>query len=221
MNSSVSISALYRETWRDCLRLCVVASLVLSAAGLVLLPLRDEVLYELLGVFLPADWIASMQLANEALFHQIGGVLLFQTVAIVCFSAVSVLFFPFRDRISLKAEACLTGRRERGPGLHRELWYEAGLVLIAFNMYSCVYLLAYAVGEPLFAYIDLLAFTLLAAFFVLDLLSPPHFRRGLNCLQVIRAWPRLPLQLLLFLPSHPVLTRRLHQHRHQSHHPHN
>ncbi len=198
MNQIGSIAALYRSTWIDCLRLGLASSVILSAVGVLLLPLRDHLLDSLLGAFLPADWLTSIQMANEALFHQIGGVLLFQTVAIICFSAVSVLFFPFRDRISIKAEHYLKGESVSGQGLHRELWYEAGLLLIAFNMYSAVYLLAYVVGESVFAYIDLLAFALLTVFFVLDLLSPAHFRRGLNCLYVVAALKRLPLKMLLF-----------------------
>ncbi len=198
MNQPITPAELYRGSWRQCLRLCIVSSILLSAAGLVLLPLRDEILDKLLGLFLPADWLASFRLANQTLFHQVGGVMLFQTVAIICFSAVSLLFFPFRDRISLHCEQQMIGQCERGPGLHRELWYEAGLVLIAFNVYSAVYLLAYFVGRPLFTYIDLLAFALLALFFVLDLLSPPHFRRSLNSVHVFKAFVRMPLQLCLF-----------------------
>lgn len=188
----------YRATWPACLRLFVVSSVVLSALGLILLPFRDEILDKVIGFFLPSDWLASFHMANNALFHQIGGVLLFQTVAIVCFSAVSLFFFPFRDRISSMAETQITGRPAIAPGLRLELWLEAGLVLIAFNLYSATYLLAYFVGQPLFGYIDELAFSLLMLFFVLDLLSPTHFRRSLNCLYVFRAFRQQPIKLLLF-----------------------
>ena len=180
------------------MRLWVLSSVILSAVGLLLLPLRDEILDNFLGLFLPGDWLTSIHLANEALFHKIGGVLLFQTVAIVCFTAVAVFFFPFRDRISVLTEECLTGQPPPQVGLHRELWFEAGLILVAVNVYSAVYLLAYFVGQPLFSYIDLLAFALLALFFTLDLLSPPHYRRNLNCLYVIKAFKRSPLSLALF-----------------------
>lgn len=198
MENLSSIATAYRATWRACLQLCLFSSLLFSALGLILVPFRDEVLDTVLGLFLPSDWLASYHMANAALFHQIGGVLLFQTVAIVCFSAVSVCFFPVRDRISILAESALTGQSASGPGLHRELWMEAGLVLIAFNLYSATYLLAYFAGQPLFAYIDELAFLLLLLFFILDLLSPPHFRRDMNSLYVLKAWRYRPLQLLFF-----------------------
>lgn len=96
------------------------------------------------------------------------------------------------------AEAAFTGQSVKGPGLRRELWLEAGLVMIAFNVYSAIYLLAYFIGQPLFGYIDELAFCLLMLFFVLDLLSPPHFRRNMNCLYVFKLFRHQPLQLLLF-----------------------
>ncbi len=198
LNPRPSIAEVYRASWPHCLRLFIASSLILSVAGLLLLPLREDVLGNLLGFFVPADWLESLRLANQALFARIGGVLLFQTVAIVCFTVVSVLFFPFRDRISLQVEEQLTNRAAPQPGLHRELWYEAGLVLFAFNVYSLVYLLAYFVGRPLFSYIDVLAFSLLAVFFTLDLLSPTYFRRRLSCLSVLSAYRLLPLQLLLF-----------------------
>jgi hypothetical protein len=193
-----SLGPAYRATRPACLRLCVASSLVLCALGLILVPFRDDILDQVVGLFLPADWLASFHMANNALFHQIGGLLLFQTVAIVCFSAISLLFFPFRDQISLVAETQLTGRSVNGPGLGRELWLEAGLVMIAFNVYSVIYLLAYFIGQPLFGYIDELAFFLLTLFFIVDLLSPPHFRRNMNCLYVFRAFRHQPLQLLLF-----------------------
>ena len=137
-----SLGHVYRATWPACLRLCIASAVVLSALGLLLVPFRDDVLDTALGLFIPADWLASFHMANEALFHQLGGVLLFQTVAVVCFSAVSLFFFPFKDRISAQAELLLTGQSVAGPGLGREHWLEAGLVLIAFNVYSRVYLLA-------------------------------------------------------------------------------
>jgi hypothetical protein len=193
-----SLGPVYRATWPACLRLCIVSSIVLSVLGLILVPFRDEILNTVLGFFLPNDWLASFHMTNKALFHQIGGALLFQTVAIVCFSAVSVFFFPFRDRISVLAEATLTGQSVNGPGLGQELWLEAGLVLIAFNFYSATYLLAYFAGQPLFGYIDELAFSLLMLFFILDLLSPAHFRRNMNSLYVFRALRHQPVQLLLF-----------------------
>ena len=145
-----SLSHVYRATWPACVRLCIVSSIVLSALGLILVPFRDEVLDTVAGMFLPSDWLASFHMANNALFHQIGGVLLFQTVAIVCFSAISLFFFPFRDRISILAETRLTGQAVNGPGLRQELWLEAGLIMIAFNVYSATYLLAYFIGQPLF-----------------------------------------------------------------------
>lgn len=198
MAMSRSLGDVYRATWPACLRLCVVSGIALSLLGLLLVPYRVEILDTLVGLFLPADWIASMRLANDALFHQISSVLLFQTVAIVCFSAVSLFFFPFRDRISTVAESHLTGRPVASPGLRRELWLEAGLVMIAFNVYSASYLLAYFLGQPLFDYIDELAFVLLVLFFVLDLLSPTYFRRNRDCLHVLRALGRKPARLLLF-----------------------
>lgn len=198
MESLSSMGRAYRATWPACLRLFVVSSIVLSALGLILLPFRDEILDKVIGFFLPSDWLASFHMANKALFHQIGGVLLFQTVAIACFSAVSLFFFPLRDRISSLAETRITGRPAIDPGLRLELWLEAGLVLIAFNLYSATYLLAYFVGQPVFGYIDELAFSLLMLFFVLDLLSPTHFRRGLNCLYVFRAFRQQPIKLLFF-----------------------
>ncbi len=193
-----SLSHVYRATWPACVRLCIVSSIVLSALGLILVPFRDEVLDTVAGMFLPSDWLASFHMANNALFHQIGGVLLFQTVAIVCFSAISLFFFPFRDRISILAETRLTGQAVNGPGLRQELWLEAGLIMIAFNVYSATYLLAYFIGQPLFGYIDELAFSLLTLFFILDLLSPTYFRRNMNCLYVLRALRHQPAQLLLF-----------------------
>jgi hypothetical protein len=193
-----SLGHVYRASWPACLRLCIVSSIVLSALGLILVPFRAEILDTVVGFFLPTDWLASFHMANNALFHQVGGVLLFQTVAIVCFSAISLFFFPFRDRISILVERRLTGRSLSGPGLRQELWLEAGLVMVAFNLYSTTYLLAYFVGQPLFGYIDLLAFFLLMLFFVLDLLSPPHFRRNMNCLYALQVWRHQPLQLLLF-----------------------
>jgi len=198
MESVSSMRGVYRATWPACLRLFVVSSVVLSALGLLLLPYRDEILDKVIGFFLPSDWLASFHMANSALFHQVGAVLLFQTVAIVCFSAVSVLFFPFRDRISSMAEIHVTGRAAPDPGLRQELWLEAGLVVIAFNVYSIIYLLAYFVGQPLFGYIDELAFSLLMLFFTLDLLSPTHFRRGLNSLYIFTALRQQPIKLLLF-----------------------
>lgn len=198
MDAFSSISSVYRATWPACLRLCIVSSIVLSALGLILVPFREEILDTLVGLFLPGDWLASFHMANNALFEQLGGVLLFQTVAIVCFSSVSLFFFPFRDRISILAEKQLTGRSVDGQSLRRELWLEAGLVLIAFNVYSAAYLLAYFLGQPLFGYIDELAFGLLVLFFILDVLSPTYFRRNLNCLFVVRALFDKPLQLLLF-----------------------
>ena len=193
-----TLAQVYRATWTACLRLFILSSVLLSVGALILLPYRDEILDALVGFFLPGDWLASIHMANSALFHRVGSVLIFQTVAIVCFSVVSLLFFPFRDRISLKAERQLTGRAVTGPGLAYELWLEAGLVIIAFNAYSITYLLAYFVGQPLFAFIDELAFALLTVFFILDLLSPPHFRRKLNCLHVLRALFRYPHKLLPF-----------------------
>ena len=193
-----SLRPVYRATWPACLRLCIASSLVLSALGLILVPFRDDILDTVVGLFVPSDWLASFHMANNALFHQIGGALLFQTVAIVCFSAISLLFFPFRDQISIVAETQLTGQAVNGPGLGRELWLEAGLVMIAFNFYSATYLLAYFIGQPLFGYIDELAFVLLMLFFILDLLSPPHFRRNMNCLYVLRALRHQPIRLLLF-----------------------
>ncbi|MEM6581997.1 MAG: hypothetical protein AAF699_12020 [Pseudomonadota bacterium] len=198
MKWSESLARIYRNTWRACLLLSVVSSLALSIAALALLPYRHEILDTLFGFFLPADWLASIHLANQALFRQLNSVLLFQSVAIVCFSLVSILFFPFRDRISLNTEKQLIGNAETGPGLAYELWLEAGLVLIAFNAYSISYLLAYFVGQPLFTYIDELALLLLTLFFILDLLSPPHFRRKLNCLYVLKALIRHPVKLLSF-----------------------
>jgi hypothetical protein len=198
MESFSSMGRVYRATWPGCLRLFLVSSVVLSALGLILVPYRDEILDKVIGFFLPSDWLASFHMANDALFHQIGGVLLFQTVAIVCFSTVSLFFFPFRDRISSLAETQLTGEPANGPGLAQELWLEAGLVVIAFNLYSATYLLAYFVGQPLFGYIDELAFILLMLFFTLDLLSPTHFRRRLNCLYVFRAVRQQPIKLLVF-----------------------
>lgn len=198
MKSLSSLSHVYRATWPACLRLCIVSSIILSVLGLILVPFRDEILDTLVGFFLPSDWLASFHMANNALFHQLGGVLLFQTVAIICFSTVSVFFFPFRDRISILAETQLTGQSVKGPGLRRELWLEAGLVMIAFNVYSTIYLLAYFIGQPLFGYIDELAFCLLMLFFILDLISPPHFRRSLNSLHVLGALRRQPIRLLLF-----------------------
>ena len=161
-----TLAQVYRATWTACLRLFIVSSVLLSTGALILLPYRDEILDVLVGFFLPGDWLASIHMANSALFHRVGSVLVFQTVAIVCFSVVSLLFFPFRDRISLQAERQLTGRAVTGPGLAYELWLEAGLVIIAFNAYSITYLLAYFVGQPLFAFIDELAFGLLTVFFI-------------------------------------------------------
>ena len=198
MNPASSIAGVYRAARPACLRLFLLSSVLLSAAGLVFIPYREEFLDKVLGLFLPGDWLASLHMANDALFHQIGAVLLFQTVAIVCFSAVSLFFFPFRDRISSAVELCLTGRPAASPGLRRELWLEAGLVLVALNVYSITYLLAYFVGQPLFSFIDELAFLLLMVFFTLDLLSPAYFRRGLNCLYVFRALGQQPARLLLF-----------------------
>jgi hypothetical protein len=196
--SSGSVAEVYRASWAPCLRLWLVSSIALSALGLVLVPYRVAIVDGLAGLFLPGDWIASMRLANDALFYRVGSVLLFQTVAIVCFSAVSLFFFPFRDRISVATESRLTGQRVSSPGLHRELWLEAGLVLIAFNLYSFTYLLAYFLGQPLFGYIDELAFVLLLLFFLVDLLSPVYFRRNRSCLHVFRALRQNPLRLLLF-----------------------
>lgn len=193
-----SLEHVYRATWPACLRLCIVSSIVLCVFGLILVPFREEILDTVAGLFLPEDWLASFHMANRALFHQIGGVLLFQTVAIVCFTTISLFFFPFRDRISIQAETQLTGQSVEGPGLRRELWLEAGLVMVAFNVYSAIYLLAYFIGQPLFGYIDELAFCLLMLFFILDLLSPPHFRRNMNCLDVFRIFRHQPVQLLLF-----------------------
>ena len=198
MKPASSIGSVYRAAGPACLRLFLLSSVLLCALGLMLVPYRDEFLDQVMGVFLPGDWLASFHMANGALFHQIGAVLLFQTVAIVCFSAVSVFFFPIRDRISSLAEMQLTGQPAAGPGLRRELWLEAGLVLVAFNAYSITYLLAYFVGQPLFSFIDELAFVLLMVFFTLDLLSPTYFRRGLNCLYVFRALRHQPARLLLF-----------------------
>ena len=198
MESLRSLTAVYRATWPDCLRLSVVSALVLSTLGLILVPYRDKILDVVAGLFLPADWLASFHMANRALFHQIGGVLLFQSVAIICFSTISVFFFSFRDRISVLAETRLTGRPIKGPGLRQELWLEAGLLMIAFNFYSASYLLAYFVGQPLFGYIDELAFLLLILFFILDLLSLSYFRRNMNCLYVLRALRAQPVKLLLF-----------------------
>jgi hypothetical protein len=198
MESLRSLADVYRAAWPDCLRLCVVSAVVLSVLGLILVPFRDEILDVVVGLFLPDDWLVSFHMANRALFHQIGGVLLFQTVAIICFSTISVFFFPFRDRISILAEAQLTGLPVKGPGLRQELWLEAGLVMIAFNFYSACYLLAYFVGQPLFGYIDELAFFLLVLFFILDLLALSYFRRNMNCLYVFRAVRAQPVKLLLF-----------------------
>jgi len=195
---SSSVAAVYRASWPACLRLWLASSVALSTLGLILVPYRVAIVDRLAGLFLPEDWIASLRIANDALFHQVGSVLLFQTVAIVCFSAVSLFFFPVRDRISVATESRLTGQRVSSPGLHRELWLEAGLVIIAFNVYSATYLLAYFVGQPLFGYIDELAFVLLLLFFVLDLLSPVYFRRNRNCLHVFRALREHPLRVLLF-----------------------
>ena len=193
-----TVSDLYRATWPACLRLFILSSTILTGLGLVLIPFRKEILDILMGVFLPGDWLASFQMANDALFYQLGSVLLFQTVAIACFSAVSIFFFPFRDQISLMAEQQLTGQIIEGRGLRRELVLEAGLVMIAFNAYSATYLLAYFIGQPLFGHIDKLAFLLLMSFFVLDLLSPPQFRRNLNCFHVLESFRHYPLQLLCF-----------------------
>lgn len=193
-----SLTAVYRAAWPDCLRLCVVSSLVLSALGLILVPYRDEIVDLVGGIFFPADWLASFHMANRALFHQIGGVLLFQTVAILCFSTISVFFFPFRDRISILAETRFLGRAVKGPGLKKELWLEAGLVMIAVNVYSATYLLAYFVGQPLFAYIDELAFFLLMLFFILDMLCLSYFRRNMNVLYVFRALRYQPIKLIIF-----------------------
>ncbi|MEH6569983.1 MAG: hypothetical protein V7709_12965 [Halioglobus sp.] len=198
MESLRSLADVYRAVWPDCLRLCMVSALVLSALGLILVPYRDEILDVVAGLFLPADWLASFHMANRALFHQLGGVVLFQTVAILCFSTISVFFFPFRDRISILAEMRLTGLPIKGSGLRQELWLEAGLVMIAFNFYSVSYLLAYFVGQPLFGYIDELAFLLLIMFFIVDLLSLSYFRRNMNCLYVLRALRAQPVKLLLF-----------------------
>ncbi|MFK8048303.1 MAG: hypothetical protein AB8B81_07720, partial [Halioglobus sp.] len=198
MDAFHSISSVYRATWRSCLRLSIVCSILLSALGLLLVPFREQILDALFGLFLPADWLASFHMANNALFEKMGGVLLFQTVAIVCFSAVSLFFFPFRDRISVQAERQLTGVSSGGVSLMKELWLEAGLVVIAFNVYSASYLLAYFIGQPLFGYIDELAFALLMLFFTLDLLSPTYFRRNRNCLFVLGAFRDRPLPLFLF-----------------------
>lgn len=198
MDAFHSISLVYRATWPACLRLCIVSSIVLSTLGLILVPFREQILDTLFGLFLPGDWLASFHMANNALSEKIGGVLLFQTVAIVCFSAVSLFFFPFRDRISVQAEIQLTGESVGGVSLPRELWFEAGLVIIAFNVYSASYLLAYFIGQPLFGYIDELAFVLLMLFFTMDMLSPTYFRRDRNCLFVLRAFRDRPLRLLLF-----------------------
>ena len=198
MKSLNSLIDVYRATWPACLRLCIVSSIVLCLLGLILVPFRDEVLDVLVGFFLPSDWLASFHMTNDALFHQLGGVLLFQTVAIVCFSAISLFFFPFRDRISILAETQITGQSLKGPGLRQELWLEAGLVMIAFNVYSAIYLLAYFVGQPLFGYIDELAFCLLTLFFILDLISPPHLRRNMDSLHVLGTLRHRPLSLLFF-----------------------
>ena len=193
-----SLAAVYRAAWPECLRLCFISALILSALGLILVPYRDEILNLVVGLFFPADWLASFHMANRALFHQIGGVLLFQTVAMLCFSTISVFFFPLRDRISSLVETRLLGQPVKGPGLKKELWLEAGLVMIAVNVYSATYLLAYFVGQPLFAYIDELAFCLLMLFFVLDMLSLSYFRRNMNILYVLRALRDQPITLLLF-----------------------
>ncbi|MFT6366057.1 MAG: hypothetical protein ACJAUG_000389 [Halioglobus sp.] len=174
------------------------SSIILSTVGLILVPFREEILDSLFGLFLPGDWLASIHMANNALFEKIGNVLLFQSVAIVCFSAVSLFFFPFRDRISVLAERQITGQSVGGQGLRRELWLEAGLVIIVFNVYSASYLFAYFIGQPWFGYIDELAFALLTLFFILDLLSPTYFRRSMNCLFVLRVLRERPIQLLLF-----------------------
>lgn len=193
-----SLGHVYRATWPACLRLTIVSIVVLSALGLILVPFRDEILDWVFGYFLPSDWLASFHMANSALFHQLGGVLLFQTVAIVCFSAISLFFFPFRDRISIQAETQFTGQSVSSPGLRQELWLETGLVMIAFNVYSATYLLAYFIGQPLFGYIDELAFLLLMLFFVMDLLSPLYFRRNMNCLYVLESLGHQPVRLLVF-----------------------
>lgn len=193
-----SIGSVYRATWPACVRLCILSSIILSTLGLILVPFREEILDSLFGLFLPSDWLASIHMANNALFEKIGSVLLFQSVAIACFSAVSLFFFPLRDRISVLAERQITGQPFGGQGLRRELWLEAGLVIIVFNVYSASYLLAYFIGQPVFGYIDELAFALLTLFFILDLLSPTYFRRSMNCLFVLRALRDRPIQLLLF-----------------------
>ncbi len=83
LNPQPSIAEVYRASWPGCLRLFIASSLILSMAGLLLLPLREDVLGNLLGFFVPADWLESLRLANQALFARIGGVLIFQTVAFV------------------------------------------------------------------------------------------------------------------------------------------
>jgi hypothetical protein len=193
-----SLGEVYRATWPACLRLCIVSSVLLCALGLALIPFREEILDTILGLFLPRDWLTSFQMANAALFHQVGSVLLFQTVAIACFSTVSLCFFIPRDRISVLAEAQMMDKPVPDNRLSKELWLEVGLVMIAFNVYSAVYLAAYFIGQPLFAYIDELAFILLMLFFVVDLLSPAHFRRNLNSLTVFSAIRRRPMELLVF-----------------------
>lgn len=193
-----TLGAVYRAAWPDCLRLCAISALVLCALGLILVPYREDILDLVFGLFLPGDWLASFHMANRALFHQIGGVVLFQGVAILCFSTISVFFFHFRDQISILSEIQLTGSTPKGPGLRRELWLEAGLLMVAFNFYSVGYLLAYFVGQPLFNYIDELAFGLLILFFILDVLCLSYFRRGMSCFHVIRAMCAQPLKLLMF-----------------------
>jgi hypothetical protein len=195
---AATLGLIYRGTWPACLRLWLVSTITLSVLGLALVPYRGEILDSLLAIFFPRDWLSSFEMANAALFHSLGGVLLFQTVAIVCFSTISVLFFPFRDRISVLTEKLLRGEAAPGPGLPRELWLEAGLVLIAFNVYSAIYLLAYFIGQSLMVFIGELAFLLLLSFFILDLLSPVLFRRNLNCLYVLGAIRRQPLKIMSF-----------------------
>jgi hypothetical protein len=193
-----SLSEVYSATLPGCIRLAIASSVVLCALGLALVPYRDDILGSLLGLFIPEDWLASWQMANAALFHQVGNALLFQTVAILCFSTVSVFFFIPRDRISTLSEETMTGRASPDNALIRELWLEAGLVMIAFNVYSATYLAAYFIGQPLFTYIDELAFVLLMLFFAVDLLSPTHFRRNLNSLWVFAAIRQRPVAVLLF-----------------------
>ncbi|MFH1430800.1 MAG: hypothetical protein ABIG71_04795 [Candidatus Uhrbacteria bacterium] len=187
------IAKVYRSTAEPILRLFYASAVLITTIGLTMVLFRDELLEFVLSVLLPPSWIESLRMAHEALFHELGGAILFQVTTATCFSLISLFFFRAKEDISRRAETQITNAPVPSSSLKQELWHEAALVLLTVNVLSIVYLALYFSPESLRGPLTVISVLAVMILFALDMQSFVFFRRDMGVAVLALACVRRPI----------------------------